>query len=85
MKRRGFLINSTLAAGGLTLHKSSILNVNDLPEAFKIGDYKPSLENSSADDLSYQCASMPEGFFELLPQEAVRYSKFPINTKHNAM
>ncbi len=28
---------------------------------------------------------MPEGFFELLPQEAVRYSKFPVNTKHNAI
>jgi hypothetical protein len=85
MKRRGFLINSTLAAGGLTLHKSSILNVNDLPESFEIEDSKPSQENSSADDLSYTCASMPEGYFELLPQEAVRYSKFPVNTKHNAI
>jgi hypothetical protein len=28
---------------------------------------------------------MPEGYFELLPQEAVRYSKFPVNTKHNAI
>jgi hypothetical protein len=60
MKRRDFLINSTLTAGGLTLHKSSILYANDLPEASKIADYKPSLENSSADDLSYKCASMPE-------------------------
>ena len=46
MKRRDFLINSTLAAGGLTLHKSSVLNVNDLPEASKIADFKSSPENS---------------------------------------
>lgn len=85
MKRRDFLINSTLAAGGLTLHKSSVLNGNDRPEAFKITDFKTTLENSSEDALSYRCASMPEGFFELLPQEAVRYSKFPVNTKHNAI
>ena len=85
MKRRDFLINSTLAAGGLTLHKSSVLNVNDLKETFKIADFKPALENSSAEDVSYRCASMPEGFFELLPQEAVRYSKFPVSTKHNAI
>jgi len=85
MKRRDFLINSTLAAGGLTLHKSSILKSNDLLEASELVDFKPSLENSGADDLSYKCASMPEGYFELLPQEAVRYSKFPINTKHNAI
>lgn len=76
MKRRNFLINSSLAAGGLTLHRSSILNVNN---------YMPSMENSTSDDLSYNCASMPEGYFELLPQEAVRYSKFPVNTKHNAI
>jgi hypothetical protein len=28
---------------------------------------------------------MPEGYFELLPQVAVRYSKFPVSTKHNAI
>ena len=28
---------------------------------------------------------MPEGYFNLLPQEAVRYSRFPVNTKHNAI
>jgi hypothetical protein len=85
MKRRDFLINSTLAAGGLTFGKSSILNENDTTEAFRIADSKPSLENSSTNDLSYSCASMPEGFFNLLPQEAIRYSKFPVNTKHNAI
>ena len=84
MKRRDFLINSTLAAGGLTLNKSSVLNVNDLPETSKISDFKPSPVNA-IEDLSYKCASMPEGFFDLLPQEAVRYSKFPVNTKHNAI
>ncbi len=47
MKRRDFLINSTLAAGGLALNKSSVLNVNDLPEASKIAYFKPSPENAS--------------------------------------
>ena len=28
---------------------------------------------------------MPDGFFELLPQEAVRFSRFPVTTKHNAI
>jgi len=28
---------------------------------------------------------LPEGYFDLLPQEAVRYSKFPVSTKHNAI
>jgi len=83
MKRRDFLINSTLAAGGLAINRSSVLN--DLPEASKIADFKTAPENSGAEDLSYRCASMPEGFFELLPQEAVRYSKFPLITKHNAI
>jgi hypothetical protein len=85
MKRRDFLINSTLVAGGLTLNKSSILKANDLPEAYKNTEFKPSPKNPEAGDLSYRCASMPEGYFELLPQEAVRYSKFPVNTKHNAI
>ena len=34
---------------------------------------------------AFRCATMPEGFFELLPQEAVRFSKFPVTTKHNAI
>lgn len=85
MKRRDFLISSTLAAGGLTLNKSSILKANVLPEAYENTEFKPSMENPEADDLSYRCDSMPEGFFDLLPQEAVRYSKFPVNTKHNAI
>jgi len=85
MRRRDFLINSTLATGGLALPSYSILKANDLSEASEIDDFKPTLEVPSADDLSYKCASMPEGFFELLPQEAVRYSTFPVNTKHNAI
>jgi len=32
-----------------------------------------------------RCTAMPEGFFELLPREAVRFSEFPVNTKHNAV
>ncbi|NND06163.1 MAG: hypothetical protein HKN87_07275 [Saprospiraceae bacterium] len=85
MKRKGFLINSTLAAGGLTLPKFLSFKATDLPEVFNVGDGKTSREHASAYDLPHTCASMPEGFFELLPQEAVRYSKFPINTKHNAI
>jgi hypothetical protein len=73
MKRKDFLNNSTLAAGGLTLIKSSVLNVNDWPEASIITDLKPSPENSGSDDPSYMCASIPEGLFEILSQEAVRY------------
>jgi hypothetical protein len=34
---------------------------------------------------AFRCATMPEGFFELLPQEAVRFSRFPVTTKHNAI
>ena len=85
MKRRDFLINSTLAAGGLTIYKSSVLNANDQPETSDLTDSKPFLKISGEEDLSYKCASMPEGYFELLPHEAVRYSKFPVNTKHNAI
>lgn len=34
---------------------------------------------------AFSCATMPEGFFELLPREAVRFSKFPVTTRHNAI
>ena len=34
---------------------------------------------------AFRCATMPEGFFQLLPQPAVRFSKFPIESKHNAI
>lgn len=85
MNRKNFLIKSTWAAGGWALHKSLNLEVDDVPEENKIADYKTSLENSGTADLPYTCASMPEGFFELLPQEAIRYSKFPVSTKHNAI
>jgi hypothetical protein len=85
MKRRDFLINSTLAAGGLTLHRSSVLNENKQSETDAKSEFISPPGHSGADDPSYRCASMPEGYFELLPQEAVRYSKFPVNTKHNAI
>ena len=85
MKRKSFLINSALAAGGLTLPKSLNLDINGLLGAFHTADDKTSPKKSGANDLQHTCASMPEGFFELLPQEAVRYSKFPIDTKHNAI
>jgi hypothetical protein len=84
MKRRDFLINSALVAGGLTLQKSPAIPDNITGTTEK-SDSKLSLINSVAEELSYRCANMPEGYFELLPQEAVRYSKFPVNTKHNAI
>ena len=85
MKRRDFLINSTLAAGGLTLHGSSLLNSNESKDADNKPEYKSTQVNLGTDDHKYRCSSMPEGFFELLPQEAVRYSAFPVKTKHNAI
>ena len=81
MKRRDFLINSTLFAGGLKLHGSSVLNSNVPSESTNKYDFKSTPVTLGEDDLTYRCSSMPEGYFELLPQEAVRYSKFPVSTK----
>jgi hypothetical protein len=58
MKRRGFIINSTLAAGGLTFYKPVVLNANDLSEVSETDDYKPSLENSVADDHPYHSTQL---------------------------
>jgi len=85
MKRRDFLINSALVAGGLNLHKSSVLTSNVLSEANNKYELKKTPATLGADNPVFRCSSMPEGYFELLPQEAVRYSKFPVNTKHNAI
>ncbi len=85
MKRRDFLINSTLAASGLTLQGSSVLSLNELSDANHKPEFKSTRENPGEDELKYRCSSMPEGFFELLPQEAVRYSEFPVKTRHNAI
>ena len=84
MKRRDFLINSTLAAGGLTINRSSVLNSSGLSDSNKPA-FKSTQESQGAGVLAYRCASMPEGYFDLLPQEAIRYSKFPVMTKHNAI
>ncbi|MCB0664226.1 MAG: hypothetical protein KDC80_00315 [Saprospiraceae bacterium] len=85
MKRKSFLVNSALTAGGLAFYRSLNIDVNDVLRASNKIDNKTSRKNSSASDQAYTCASMPEGFFELIPQDTVRYSKFPVNTKHNAI
>jgi hypothetical protein len=33
----------------------------------------------------FHCATMPDGFFELLPQDVLRVSEFPAASKHNAI
>jgi hypothetical protein len=83
MKRREFLVNAGLATGGLKLSKYYFAHDRNVHSPKK-SDSMETLSEQQA-SISYSCASLPEGYFELLPQEAVRYSKFPVSTKHNAI